>query len=144
MSLEYKGDISNNLSAKYQDDMRQATFNDLEWKQIDLTASLNAFQEHIFELKQDMEYVLDCEEQLIKEIFALIMLHGTEQQTAVALGILHGKTQTEIAAQLEMGQPEVHKCLQGNIDYTHNPPRRNGGLKKKLIKEIKQHQFLLS
>ncbi len=138
MKLTYEGDISGTRASKYQDSLVQNMFNDETWKHIDVYHSLQEWNFHLNDLRADLEYNLDLDDQLHKELWAILIMQGTPNQIQVATLIYKGFTQMEIAKEMGIGQPDVAKTLKGNWDYSFDPPRINGGIAKKLEKEIKK------
>jgi len=67
------------------------------------------------------------------EVLRIIDTNLTARQAEVVTLRLQGKTQIQIAEQLEIHQTTVHKLLMGNIDYA-NGKKRYGGAIKKLTK----------
>lgn len=67
---------------------------------------------------------------LMKEVLRIINSSLTKRQQEVVTLRLQGKTQTQIADQLEIHQTTVHKLLMGNIDYSNGKKRYGGAIKK--------------
>jgi len=135
MNYEYKGDISIGRSYNEQYKFHEATYSEIEWKTIDMLQVMSMWQEHTLELRADLEYCMDLEEDLAKELFALIFMNGTDQQIQVSKMIINGLTQQEIARKLGINsQSNIHKVLMGNIDYSTNETKKYGGLANKLTK----------
>jgi DNA-binding CsgD family transcriptional regulator len=90
-----------------------------------LGAQLNlaSYSERFYELRQE----------LMVEVMRIINTDLTARQAQVVTLRLNGKTQIQIAEQLNIHQTTVHKLLMGNIDYT-NGKKRYGGAIKKLTK----------
>jgi DNA-binding CsgD family transcriptional regulator len=85
--------------------------------------SLASYSERFYELRQE----------LMIEVLRVVDTNLTDRQAEVVTLRLQGKTQVQIAEQLDIHQTTVHKLLMGNIDYT-NGKKRYGGAIKKLTK----------
>lgn len=139
MNQKYTGDL--HIFGRYQDQHKfmESTYSTDAWKTIDLLASLNEWQAIRNDLIADLEYCLELDAELHKELWALLIIHGTPQQIQVATLIYKGFTQMEIADQLGVsGNSNIHKILRGKTDYSFKPPRIHGGLATKLTKLIKE------
>lgn len=87
-----------------------------------LGAQLNLamYSEEFYELRQ----------KLMDEVLRIIKTNLTKRQAEVVLLRLEGKTQIQIAEELNIHQTTVHKLLMGNIDYANNKKRYGGAIKK--------------
>lgn len=81
-------------------------------------------------LAMHSEEFYDLRQQLIEEITNIIDKHLTKRQAEVIKLRLEGKTQIQIAEQLNIHQTTVHKLLSGNIDYSNGRKRYGGAIKK--------------
>lgn len=84
-------------------------------------------------LAQYNEEFDELKEKLLFEVLRLINNDLTERQKQVVLKRLEGKTQIQIAEELQIHQTSIHKILSGNIDFS-NGKKRYGGAYKKLKK----------
>jgi hypothetical protein len=135
--LTYKGDIRNGQTHRHQDFFHERTYNEFEWMTIDFISSLQAFQDKITDLKCDYDYLMDCDEQLSKEVWHIILTEATANQTDIALRVFRGQTQKEIAKALGgISQPTIVKALQGNVEYISGKKKRHGGLRKIIVKNV--------
>lgn len=74
-------------------------------------------------------------QELMDKINEIIDTKLTPRQKQVVKKIyFDGMTQTEVAKELGLCQPTIHKLILGNIDYSHNKRRYGGAVKK--IKKI--------
>jgi len=76
------------------------------------------------------EELQDLRHELMDEVRRVIFSSLTKRQAEVLVLRLQGKTQMEIAEELGVCQPTVHKIIHGNIDYKNNEARYGGALKK--------------
>jgi predicted transcriptional regulator len=125
-------------SLKYQYLLMERTYSPEQW--ISFEPYIVREAERIFELQKDYEYLLDCEEELMQEVFTLIFIHGTAFQAQVAKMMYDGLNQVDIAKQLGINQSNIHKAMKGNASFSNRIPHKKGvvygGLKKKLIREV--------
>lgn len=92
---------------------------------------------HMHTLPDESEERLEAKESFVERILELARQHFTARQWSVFEGVyLQGYNQLELADRLGVHQTNITKCLYGNIDYSREPPKRYGGLKKKLLKLI--------
>lgn len=96
-------------------------------------------------LAKHSEEFHELKEQLIEEIYRIINENLTPRQAQVMLLRLQGKTQMEIAEQLQIHQTTCHKLISGNLDYKHNRKRYGGAIKKlkKVCEQDKKIQEIL-
>ncbi len=137
---QYRGDISIGLSYKDQYKFHEHSFDptSIAYAHLDMLQALQEWAMHINDVRADLEYCQDLDIELHKELWQLLIIHGTPKQIQVATLIYKGMTQQEIADELKVGQPDISKCLSGNIDYSKRPPKTFGGIYNKLSKEIKR------
>lgn len=83
--------------------------------------------------KYSEEFYL-LKKKLMKEVLRIIDTCLTKRQKEVILLRLQGKTQTQIAEELDIHQTTVHKILKGNLDYRYSESKRYGGVERKLRK----------
>lgn len=88
------------------------------------------------------EEFYDLRQQLIDEVMKLIYANLTKRQAEVVLLRLEGRTQVQIAEELQIHQTTVHKLLCGNIDYS-NGKRRYGGAVKKLKRLCAKNEVII-
>lgn len=109
-----------------------ALLNDFETSE-GLGAQLNmvTYSERFHELRQ----------KLMDEVLKIIAENLTPRQAEVVTMRLQGKTQIQIAEELQVHQTSIHKCLSGNIDYS-NGKKHYGGAIKKLIKKCAKNEAI--
>lgn len=83
------------------------------------------------------EEVDELREELRKEFWKLVDKYCTDRQKQICHMIADGKTQMEMAKELDVNQSSITKSINGNLDY--NKGRRvYGGLIKKIKKKAEE------
>ena len=90
-----------------------------------------AIEDQLYDTVRHSEAILDLVEELNEKIKEIIDTKLTPRQKQVMNMIYFGQmTQTEVAKELGLCQPTIHKLIAGNIDYFHNKKRYGGAIKK--------------
>jgi hypothetical protein len=77
------------------------------------------------------DLLLDLMQELTGKINSIIETRLTPRQKQVIEKIyFEQQTQTEVAQELGLCQPTIHKILRGNIDYANGGKRYGGAIKK--------------
>lgn len=85
---------------------------------------------HFSPLRQSDE-LLDLMQELAEHVREIIETQLTDRQREVVEKIYYEQmTQTEVAQELGLCQPTIHKVIFGNLDYQHGGKRYGGALKK--------------
>jgi hypothetical protein len=90
------------------------------------------------------ERIAELEDELKSEFWRVVEENLTERQKEVMKLVSAGKTQMEIAKQLNVNQSSITKSLNGNVDYSSNMTGKSGkkgariygGSLRKLIKVV--------
>lgn len=77
------------------------------------------------------EELLDLKEQLLSAFWRIIDTQLTPRQRQVLRLFAKGRTQIEIAKELNVNQSSITKSISGNVDY-RNGKKVYGGAKKKI------------
>lgn len=115
-----------NKSSVYQHKIVEISVDPSVLNDFDLDTGLGAqvnlamYSEEFYNLRQ----------QLINEVMRIIDTNLTKRQAEVIKLRLEGKTQIQIAEELQIHQTTVHKLLSGNIDYKNGQKRYGGAIKK--------------
>lgn len=80
------------------------------------------------------ERILDLQEQLKDRMFELMKIHATERQQYIVGEWMKGKTQLEMAKDLNVNQSSITKSINGNTSYGKNNKKQHGGLIIKMQK----------
>lgn len=121
-------DRTKNRSDKYQDLYTELSHSN------DMMAEFPEEEDGaLFLSVEERETLLDLKEELKAEMWRLIRTHLTPRQKEVVELWAKGKTQIEIAKQLNVNQSSITKSINGNCDY-RNGRRVYGGAYKKLRK----------
>jgi len=87
------------------------------------------------------EDLMDLEDQLKKEFWRVVNTLLTPRQREVIRLYADGKTQMEIAKQLNVNQSSITKSLNGNVDYK-NGKKIYGGARKKIRKIVESDEVI--
>jgi FixJ family two-component response regulator len=89
--------------------------------------------------------IIELNSELMLAIYDLFPMLSDYQQKILNMQ-LSGKTQNEIAKELNVSQSAVHKNMFGNIDYKKNKKRYGGSVRRlaKLAKKSEKIQSILT
>lgn len=127
-------------SSAIQHLFHEGTYSTKEW---DIISNL-VFQPQVPTLNEEQEKLIQLDQALRNCLWYLVdtQLSPFQRQVChlVATAIAQDNTSVQqwVADQMGSSQPNIHKSLNGNTDYTYDPPKRFGGIGQKLSKLIKK------
>lgn len=133
-------DILYNIMAKKERSNRSAKYQYLILETACASELMEAFSNRdSIEFKLDpflhSERIMDLQEELKKEFWAIVDECLTDRQKQVIKLVCEDKTQMEIAKVLGVNQSSITKSLHGNVDYK-NGRKIYGGASRKIIKNL--------
>lgn len=131
--------MMNERVKKMQHLFAEVNFSSEVWKSVDSYLAVQQYLEMMnSNFDSEIKLINELDNELCQEMWSIIMTKGTAHQIAVVQLSYAGKTQMEIAEELGCHQTSIQKTLRGNFDY--NRYAYYGGLRNKLIKEIRKSQ----